>query len=100
MIKHLVFWRLKDTAHGNDRATNAQLIKHKLEELQGKIPGLRCIEVGIDFTAGESSSHVALYSEFDDRAALDAYQVHPAHQAVVAFLGPAQSERRVVDYEV
>ena len=29
MIKHIVFWRLKDSAHGNDKATNARLIKAK-----------------------------------------------------------------------
>jgi hypothetical protein len=37
--------------------------------------------------------------EFDSREALDAYQVHPAHQEFAAFLGPLRTERRVVDYE-
>jgi hypothetical protein len=27
LIKHIVFWRLKDSAHGNDKGTNARLIK-------------------------------------------------------------------------
>ena len=43
---------------------------------------------------------VALYTEFDSREALDAYQVHPAHQEFAAFLAPLRSERRVVDYEL
>ena len=100
MIKHLVFWRLKDHAHGNDRATNARLIKQKLESLRGRIPGLLSIEVGIDFVAGDASSHLALVSEFASKEALAGYQVHPEHKAIVAFVAEAAAERRMVDYEV
>jgi hypothetical protein len=100
MIKHIVFWRLKDSAHGNDKATNASLIKQKLEGLHGKIPGLLKIEVGFDFIHADTSSDVALYSEMTDRAALDTYQVHPLHKEVGAFIKEAVCERRAVDYEV
>jgi hypothetical protein len=99
MIKHIVIWRLKDSAHGNDKATNARLIKEKLEDLRNRIPGLLAIEVGIDFSATESSSDIVLYSEFSSREALDAYQAHPAHLAVMPFIGEERVERRVVDYE-
>ena len=100
MIKHIVVWRLKEPVHGNDKRTTALLIKEKLEALRGKIPGLLKIEVGIDFSATESSADVALYSEFVSREALDAYQAHPAHKAVMPFAGEARAERRMVDYEV
>ena len=40
MIKHIVMWRLQETAHGNGKAKNALLIKEKLEALRGRIPGL------------------------------------------------------------
>lgn len=100
MIKHIVVWRLKESVHGNDKRTNALLIKEKLEALRGKIPGLLKIEVGIDFSATESSADVALYSEFVSREALEAYQTHPAHKAVMPFVGEARSERRMVDYEI
>jgi hypothetical protein len=99
MIKHIVLWRLKPAALGNDKATNARLIKQRLEALQGKIPGLLKLEVGIDFVCGENSSDISLYSEFASREALDAYQVHPAHKEVAAFVTEARAERRVVDYE-
>lgn len=100
MIKHFVMWKLKDTAHGNDRATNARLVKEKLEGLHGKIPGLLAIEVGLDFSATENSADAVLYSEFADREALRNYQSHPLHQQVAAFVAAATSERRVVDHEV
>jgi hypothetical protein len=100
MIKHIVFWRLKDSAHGNDKATNARLIKEQLEGLRGRIPGLLKLEVGFDFVRADTSSEIALYTEMQSRAALDAYQVHPLHKAVGAFIKEAVSERRAVDYDV
>ncbi len=100
MVKHIVLWRLKDNAHGNDPVTNADLIKQKLEGLRGRIPGLIAIEVGIDFSNTESSANLMLYSEFVDREALSSYQAHPEHQALLPFIGEATRERRLVDYEV
>ena len=55
MIKHIVFWRLKDSAHGNDKATNARLIKSKIEALRGQIPGLPHIELGINVVVTDLS---------------------------------------------
>ncbi len=100
MIKHIVAWRLKDSAHGNDKATNARQIKAKLEALRNIVPGLIKIEVGIDFSRTGDSSDIVLYSEFVDRTSLDEYQKHPEHEAVKAFLMEARSERRMADYEV
>lgn len=100
MIKHIVFWRLKDSAHGNDKATNARLIKAKVESLRGQIPGLLQIELGINVVVTDTSSDIALCAEFASLEALKVYQVHPLHQAIVPFVVEAQLERRVVDFEV
>lgn len=99
MIKHIVMWRLKDSAQGNDKAVNARLVKEKLEDLRGRIPGLLRIEVGLNFAAEADAADVVLYSEFEDRAALDAYQAHPLHEAMKPFIKDLRCERRVVDYE-
>ena len=100
MVKHLVLWKLKPEAHGRSAAENAVVIKEKLEGLRGRIPGMLRLEVGIDFSRTDSSSDLALYSEFESRAALDVYQAHPDHKAVMPFILEARSERRLVDYEV
>ncbi|HVO76793.1 MAG TPA: Dabb family protein [Candidatus Bathyarchaeia archaeon] len=99
MVKHIVLWRLKSSAHGNSRAENARIVKQKLESLRGVIPGLLKIEVGIDFGKTGESCDVALYSEFESRDALRLYQEHPAHKAAVQFIREAREERYVVDYE-
>lgn len=99
MIKHIVFWKLKEEANGLSKQQNAETIKQKLEDLQGKIPGLLSIEVGFDFLHSPESADVVLYSTFESREALDVYANHPLHKAVMPFIAEARSERRVVDYE-
>jgi hypothetical protein len=100
MVKHIVFWRLKESAEGRDKAANARLVKQRLEALAGRIPGLLRIEVGLDFLRGDTSSDLVLYSELTNRKALDDYQAHPEHQAVIPLIRELTSERRSVDYEV
>ncbi len=99
MVKHIVMWRLHDEANGILKAENALLIKKTLEDLQGKIPGLLHIEVGIDFSCTEQSADVVLYSELESRDALNAYQAHPLHQAVIPLVKQAACERTLVDFE-
>jgi hypothetical protein len=65
MVKHIVMLRLKDSAHGNDKLTNARLIKQKLEALRGQIPGVLVLEVGLDWSATEQSADLVIYSEFE-----------------------------------
>jgi hypothetical protein len=100
MIKHIVFWRLKDSVDGRSRTDIASEMKEKFEAMRGVVPGMLAVEVGIDFGASDDSGHVSLYTEFESREALDAYQVSPEHMAVVPFIRAARTERRVVDYEV
>lgn len=99
MIKHIVMWKLKDTAHGNDKTTNAQLVKEKLEALEGKIEGLVSIEAGVD-VLGKGNYDIVLNSVVKDMEALDFYQNHPLHQAILPFIREAVEMRCAVDYEV
>jgi len=99
MVKHIVFWKLKDPAEGADKQANARRLKSALEALNGKIPGLLRLEVGIDFNRSDAAYDIALYSELSDRAALEAYQRHPEHVAVADLVNRLRSSRAVVDYE-
>jgi hypothetical protein len=100
MIKHIVFWTLKETADGRTAEENARELRSRLEALNGRIPGLVRLEVGIDFSRTECSADVALYSEFVDRASLAAYQVHPEHVAIADFTALIRTTRTIADYEV
>ena len=100
MIKHIVMWRLKDSADGASKQENAKNLKNYLETLKDKIREIRHIEVGINISGSDAASDVVLYSEFDSIEDLEAYQKHPEHQKIVSFVNEIRSERRVVDYEV
>ena len=93
-------WKLKETAEGATRAENAQKLKAKLEGCRGIVPGILHLEVGLAKTGLESTYDVVLVSDFADKAALDAYQVHPTHEALKAFIGAVRESRECVDYEV
>lgn len=99
MIKHIVMWRLKETAHGVSARQNASEIVKKLESLNGRIPGLLRIEAGINFTEDTDALDVVLYSEFTSREDLENYQKHPLHCEIVPFIKEAVCERHIVDYE-
>jgi quinol monooxygenase YgiN len=100
MIKHIVMWRLKDSADGASKEENAEKLKNYLEALKDKIREIRHIEVGINISGSDTASDVVLYSEFDSMEDLEAYLKHPEHQKIVSFVNEIRSERRVVDYEV
>ena len=100
MFKHIVMWRLKETAAGRSRQANAVLIKEQFEELANMLDGLHHLEVGIDLLHTEASADVVLYIEFESRAAYDAYEAHPAHKALAASITELRDERRVIDYEM
>lgn len=99
MIKHMVMWRLNG-ADAATRQTQAADIKAGLEALNGRIPGMIRLEIGIDFSDDVDASGVVLYSEFENREALAGYHHHPEHLALAPLVKAARSERRVVDYEV
>ncbi len=60
MVRHIVLWNL----HEENKEENAAAIKAALEDLNGKIPGLRFLQVGRCYNGYD----LCLYSEFDSRA--------------------------------
>jgi len=100
MLKHIVMWKLKDQAEGADRLTNAREMKRRLDECAHIVPGQLVFEVVLAQEGLEATYDVVLYSEFTDRAALQAYIEHPVHKAVVPFIGAIREGRQCMDYEV
>ncbi|WP_438432869.1 Dabb family protein [Gorillibacterium sp. sgz500922] len=95
MITHLVFFRLKDTSPEGLARTRGVLL-----DMEGKIPDLLELEAGINVIPQGRAYDIALVTKFPTREALDAYQVHPEHQKVLAYMKEALREPSVsVDYE-
>jgi hypothetical protein len=91
MVKHIVIWQMREDVSAEQK----QEMKRRLEALISRIPRLLKIEAGIDF----NGKTMSLCSEFTSKEALEGYQAHPAHQAVVAFIRPLVVTRYMVDYE-
>lgn len=100
MIKHIVMWTLKDEAEGGTAVENGKKMKQILENLSGKIDTLKHIEVSVDVFAAIPDCNVVLYSEFETKDDLDAYQVNPLHQECVAFIKQVVASRNVIDYVI
>jgi len=90
MIKHIVIWTMKENATLEQK----QEMKLRLEALNGKIPEILTIEVGIDV----ENETMSLYSEFFSKEDLAVYQAHPDHQAVVGFIKTLVIGRFTSDY--
>ena len=91
MLTHIVFIRF----------TSIEIVdeaRQKLLSMEGKIPSLRSIEVGVDITRSKRSWDLALVTRFEDQAGLDAYGVHPVHKKVQGFLRSHATSVAAVDY--
>jgi hypothetical protein len=99
MIKHVVMWRLR-AASAEERREHADQARAALVALRGKIPGMSSLEVGIGKGGDEQLADVVLISTHDDWAALNGYQVHPAHVEAARVIAALRLERRVIDFEV
>ncbi|MDW7679196.1 MAG: Dabb family protein [bacterium] len=100
MVKHIVMWKLWETAAGYSREENARRIKQNLEGMKSHIPQIKFLEVGINFNSSAAAFDVALYSEFNDREDLQIYQQHPQHVKFKEMIQSLRSDRVVIDYEV
>jgi hypothetical protein len=98
MIKHIVMWKLAQTAENKSKNENAKIVKELIEALQKVIPQIHKIEVGINFNDSDAAFDVVLYSEFKTEADLEIYQDHPEHKKVAAFIGKIRTDRAVADY--
>lgn len=97
-IRHVVAWKLaaEDTATKREQA---EQIASRLLALRGVVPGIEAISAGPEALYRQNWD-VALVADFADRAALETYQEHPAHQDVVAYVRSVVSDRVAVDFEI
>ena len=65
MIKHIVMWKLLENIEGKNKQESVQAIKEKLMSMDGVVPELKSIEVGINQKESDFAYDVVLYTEFD-----------------------------------
>ena len=98
MITHIVCWRVKSTDSAS-KEENMERIKEILEALSTKIDELITLEVGVNFNDSPAAYDVSLYTTFNTKEDLEAYQIHPDHVKAASFVKSVVTERVVVDYK-
>ena len=87
MLTHIVIWKYRQDV---DQETRDRHIT-ELRALSNLLPQIISFKVGADILHLPRSYDTGLVATFQDRAALDAYTVHPDHVEVVN-LGRSISE--------
>lgn len=99
MIRHVVTWKLAAEDAGQ-RAEQSAEVARRLNALDGVVPQLRSISAGANVAYPDANWDVALVADVDSIAALEEYQVHPAHEEVVEYVRSVVASRVAVDFEV
>jgi len=100
MIRHIVMFKLKNFGGEKETLTAALKVKNRLDELPLKINLIRRYESGIDVRRLEWSYDIILIMDFDSMSDLNAYTVHPDHQAFVTFNKDFSESKTCIDYEI
>ena len=94
MLTHVVLFKFK----AETTAEQIAQLEAGLKGLPALIAEIREFRVGRDVIRSERSYDLGLVSAFDDLAAMQRYQVHPAHQEVVALVKSLCSGVVAVDF--
>lgn len=95
MVKHIVMWNIQED---KDKEAVFNTFKTMLLGLKETIPTIKHLEVGQNFNESPAGHDISLYSEFDSKEALDAYQIHPEHLKVSAYGKTVLCDRCICDY--
>ena len=95
MLTHIVLFKFK---YETEESEINQVIEG-LGRLPHIIDEIREFRFGRDILQTERSYDLGLVASFEDRNALDRYQVHPEHQKVVALVKQITSSVIAVDFD-
>lgn len=100
MIRHVVWWTLKEHAEGATAAENAVKMKAILDPF-AKLPGVATFEVSVTFLPScTEEATVILQSTHGDVAGFRAYMDDPEHKRFVEFARKVINTRKAIDYVV
>ncbi|GAA2904724.1 hypothetical protein JOD62_000825 [Microbacterium keratanolyticum] len=96
-LRHVVLWKMA-AADASERAAHAAEVTRRLRALEGVVPQIQSIAVGANSEYADVNWDVTLVADFADVAALEAYQVHPAHEEAASYIRSVVGARAAVDY--
>jgi hypothetical protein len=94
MLTHIVIWKYRDDVEQFAREEHVNLLRR----LRTVIPEVQSLSVGFDMLFLPRSYDTGLVAIFADRAALDAYTIHPEHIKVAEFGRSISAHAASVDF--
>ena len=82
MVVHIVLLKFSPESTNEQKK---ELIRRTLQ-LKNVIPGILDIQQGFNFSNRSQGYEIGLTVRFEDKASLDSYGPHPAHQEIVTYL--------------
>jgi myo-inositol-hexaphosphate 3-phosphohydrolase len=95
MLTHIVIWKYRAEVDEGVRSEHVKM----LGRLESLIADVESLTAGFDVLNLPRSFDTGLVAQFRDRAALEAYTVHPEHIKVVAFGSQISEQVASVDFE-
>ena len=92
-------WKIINDIENRPKVEVTFKMKELLEGLNGKIPGLIKMEVGVNTLEADNVYDVVLIGDFENKEAYVSYSQHPEHTKIVPFFKALTLERIIVDYE-
>lgn len=92
MIKHIVFFY-------NENKDLIPFLCEKLRSMQGKVPMLHSLEVGVDILHTERSFDAVLIVTVESLNDLEAYAHDTYHQTIIEWIKSHNFMTKIVDYE-
>ncbi|MEQ8155138.1 MAG: Dabb family protein [Clostridiaceae bacterium] len=94
MFTHIVFFKLKEA-----NEENLKKAEEIFKSMEGKIPELKYLEVGVDKLHTERSYDISIITRFDSREDYEAYQVSSFHvNEVLKYIKPMTESSKAIDY--
>ena len=95
MLTHIVIWKYRTEVEQAIREEHVE----RLRRLPSLIPDIESFSIGFDALHLPRSYDTGLVAIFPNRAALDAYTVHPEHMLVVELGRSISAHVASVDFE-
>ncbi len=96
MFTHIVLFKLKENTK-----ENVSFVANTLKSMEGKIPQLMDLEIGVDELHSDRSFDICLITRFASVDEMNEYQMHPYHvNEVLSKIKSYIKVSKVADYNV
>lgn len=100
MIRHLVFFRLKENLPEEEKEKQVRFLIDTFQPLRERLPFVLEYRVARNFSESPAAWDVVIDSVMKDKKDLKKYSLSPEHQEAIQQASGIEKEKAVVDFEL